>query len=161
MAKRPSYTWLIEHLATFKPEQLQDWIAAISYVPRAHVPIEICDADFAYHWYRYVARLEDQKRKRLDDATTRLVFEMFASEATTEARVEILRQAHRDDHLKLLPLCGKNERILAQRTTRVKRAGIAGADGVHAVAITVYKRRQAEEFVLDEPQVESTENKHA
>ena len=150
MANRPSYTWLIDHLATFKPEQLQDWIASISYVPKGHVPLEICDADFAYHWYRYVARLADQWRKRLDDETARLVFEMLAEEPDTQSRIEILRQAHRNEHMKLLPGCEKVEREFAQRTTRAKRAGVPGTDGIHSVAITVYRRRRATEESLGE-----------
>ena len=145
MAKPVSYTWLIEHLASYSREQLQDWIAAITYVPKGYVPAQICDADFAYHWYRYITRLANQFRKRPDEETTKLIFEMFADEPDPESRCNILRAAHRSEHMKLFPNCPKSERVIVQRTSREARSGKFGAEGVSNVRLTAYKRARRDE----------------
>lgn len=141
--QRPTYTWLQEFLAASSREQIQDWIAAITYVPVASVPLAICDADFAYHWYRYIARLADEMRKRPDEETARMQFAMFADEADSVSRCEILKRAHRDDHLKLFPNCPPSQRVIVQHTSRETRAGKTCCDGINAVTLTVYRRANA------------------
>ncbi len=124
-------------------EQLQDWIAGITYVPKGYVPLSICDSEFAYHWYRYITRVAAQKRKRPDDQTAKLLFEMFADESSTEDRVSILRSAHRNDYLKLIPTCAKSELVIVQHTSREARAGVKGPDDIWSVCLTVYRRASA------------------